>query len=178
MFKVTQSVRQKRRRLLSGHFLSWWFEKSSSFGLKQFQNRYSKVNIQLHSNKLYYIKTFSTQLFCRLQFPSIRIDLKKVSIETFFEGQKSITCWVYFWWHSKSLFKTTFDEFLVHLHRTLSCSRIRFVIRTCSNLTRVYSCTKTRWLSEKIGRFQTLLRESVKFSEFEKLFWSCDSAWK
>ena len=26
------------------------------------------------------------------------------------------------------------------------------------------------------GRFQTLLRESVKFSNFEKLFWSRDSA--
>ena len=149
MFKVTQSVRQKRRKLLSGHFLSWWFEKSSSFGLKQFQNRYSKVNIQHHSYKLCYIKT--TQLFRRLQFSSIWIDLKKVSMETFFEGQKSFTCRVYFWWHSKSLFKPTFDEFLVHLHRTLRCSRIRFVIRTCSNdLTRVYSCLKTRWLSEKI----------------------------
>ena len=29
-----------------------------------------------------------------------------------------------------------------------------------------------------IGRFQTLLRESVKFSNFEKLVWSCDSASK
>ena len=28
------------------------------------------------------------------------------------------------------------------------------------------------------GRFQTLLREGVKFSNFKKLFWSCDSAWK
>ena len=28
------------------------------------------------------------------------------------------------------------------------------------------------------GRFQTLLRESVKFSNFEKLFWSRDSAYK
>ena len=29
-----------------------------------------------------------------------------------------------------------------------------------------------------IGRFQTLLRESVKVSNFGKLFWSCDSACK
>ena len=29
-----------------------------------------------------------------------------------------------------------------------------------------------------IGRFQTLLRESVKFSNFEKLSWSYDFAWK
>ena len=28
--------------------------------------------------------------------------------------------------------------------------------------------------SKANGRFQTLLRESVKFSEFEKLFWSCN----
>ena len=26
------------------------------------------------------------------------------------------------------------------------------------------------------GRFQTLLRESVKFPNIEELFWSCDSA--
>ena len=28
-----------------------------------------------------------------------------------------------------------------------------------------------------IDRFQTILRESVKLSNFEKLFWSCDSSW-
>ena len=29
---------------------------------------------------------------------------------------------------------------------------------------------------DRIGRFQTLLRESVKFSNYQKLFWSRDSA--
>ena len=42
------------------------FEMSVSLGLKPFQNRYSKVTVQHNSNN---IKTFSTQLFCRLHFP-------------------------------------------------------------------------------------------------------------
>ena len=37
---------------------------------------------------------------------------------------------------------------------------------------------RTRYVTSELdnGRSQTLLRGSVKFSNFEKLFWSCDSA--
>ena len=38
--------------------------------------------------------------------------------------------------------------------------------------------TWTFWQQCPIGRFQTLLRESVKFLNFEKFLWSCDSPWK